>query len=156
MGFNKWKEEQIKLDNLYYSKARRNKGHLVGKWKDRFNRKKNHSKADKIEFHLTFNDYLYKCYKANLNNPNQINTKGNWQEVYNLARYKDLGGYTLDNCRFITHEENFQEKYEHFNSTGVKPWKSPCTNKNSLEIWSQADLVYKWWVDIKVGRKKSF
>jgi len=29
---------------------------------------------------------------------------------YNLARYGDKGGYTLDNCRFITKRENIQER----------------------------------------------
>ena len=180
-NFEEWKQEQLKLGNLYYSKAQRNKGSLVGKWKIKYSTKKNNSN---FEFTLSFEDYLYKAYETKLIDPSQI---GNKKDQYQLGRYKDKGGYTKNNCRFITKLENIKERNTHFNikvhSTkiakkriqngthnwmylakervkagthnflDVKPWENTAATDSSLEVWASADKVYKYWLESKVGSR---
>lgn len=168
--YEEWEEEQIELGNLRYSKSNNSRGRLVGKWKKKYIIKKSNAKIKDRVFTLTFKEYLYKAYEARLTDPDQISTIGDSNKTYNLARYKDLGGYTIDNCKFITHKENRRERDEHFNVNrhlkhinkervkngthhllNVPPWKSNKVTKGSLEVWSKADSIYNWWVNNKVG-----
>lgn len=55
---------------------------------------------------LSFAEYMQKIIDANIQ-PEQIGATNN---SYQLARYSDLGDYTLETCRFITKQENFLEQ----------------------------------------------
>lgn len=57
---------------------------------------------------LTYEEYKQLMVDAGIQ-PSQIGTGDN---DYCLARYKDLGHYTLGNCRFITNSENMLEQIE--------------------------------------------
>ena len=157
MTFEEWTQEQIELGFLKVSTINTRygrKGNLVGKWKDKYNWKKNNSIACNREFTLSFEEYLYKAYQANLNNPNQIGPKSN---SYHLGRCKDLGGYTKHNCRFITHKENTKErdKYKINNlynlNKEVNPWHNNMANEESKKVWAKADEYYTWWLETKGG-----
>lgn len=57
--------------------------------------------------HLDFQQYMLKVTEAGITNPDQI---GRYRGQYVMGRYGDMGEYTVDNCRFITNLENFQER----------------------------------------------
>ena len=59
----------------------------------------------KPESTLTFEQYLIKMQEAGIRPFDLGNKNGHYQ----LARHKDIGGYTQENCRFITQEENSKE-----------------------------------------------
>lgn len=58
------------------------------------------------ESNLTFEQYLHKLVEKNLT-PRDV---GNKTDQYNLSRFDDRGGYTKDNCRFITRKMNLLEQ----------------------------------------------
>lgn len=165
-SFTYWKEKQIELGNLIVSIHLNCRHNYIGKWKDKYSSTKGRAIYHNIEFTLTFDNYLYKCFEAGLNSPIQIGKK---PHNYQLARYKDLGGYNIDNCRFITVLENQNERNEHFdvskemkkrvengnhNFLEIKPWNHyNCTN-NSLEVWSKAKECYDWWIKTNKGCRK--
>lgn len=169
MNFETWKLEQLELGNLIISICKRYKGDLVGKWKRKYSSKLSNSKTLNREFTLTFEEYLYKCFEAGLICPTQIGQK---RLDYQLGRYKDQGGYTIDNCRFITQLENMKElsKYTNLseisikvnnkklengthNFLNIKPWNNHNATINSLEVWSKANECYNWWIENNNGYK---
>lgn len=74
-----------------------------GGWRASFNHHKTHAKARGIESFLSFEDYIVLASKASLVSPKQI---GSNNDKFQLGRYGDVGPYDIDNCRFITKEEN--------------------------------------------------
>ena len=77
-----------------------------GKLRRKYNNKKVNSKKENIEFNLTFDEFVSLVKAAHLKS-SQLGYTG---EKYVLARYGDKGGYTINNCRFITQKENAAEK----------------------------------------------
>lgn len=77
-----------------------------GKLYQRWVNKRVNAKKEKIYFNLTFEDFIFLVRDAGLKS-SQLGYKG---EKYVLARFGDKGGYTIDNCRFITQKENAAEK----------------------------------------------
>jgi hypothetical protein len=61
-----------------------------------------------LSVNITYDQYKDLMVDAGIQ-PNQI---GTGEHDYCLARYKDLGHYTLGNCRFITNHENMLEQIE--------------------------------------------
>lgn len=57
-----------------------------------------------IDCDLSLSDILDLMESANIKSSDWSRGK------YDLARYNDQGGYTINNCRFITHSENILEK----------------------------------------------
>ena len=108
-SFKRWKQQQFELGNLKISRTR---SVIVGNWKKKYNEKKGRSKRDNIPFELSFDEYLYKCFEVKMKDPTEINTKSNG---YNLSRLKDIGPYSINNCRFISHKQNMRERNIHFN-----------------------------------------
>ncbi|NNK83874.1 MAG: hypothetical protein HKO92_12180 [Flavobacteriaceae bacterium] len=98
---------------------------LINKYKT----KKHFSKYSNIKFLLTYEEYLEKAIEAGITSPNEIGIKG---YQFQLARYKDQGDYTVDNCRFITKTENIRERNEHYNHspTVSKANKTKVKNKS--------------------------
>lgn len=66
------------------------------------------SKLRGLTVAITYNQYKQLMVEARIQ-PNQIGTA---KYEYCLARYKDLGHYTLGNCRFITNNENMLEQID--------------------------------------------
>lgn len=127
MNFEDWKLEQLELGNLWFSTSSNQfskRQSLTGVWKLKHSNKMINANNNNIIFTLTFDEYLYKCFEAGLDCPNQISKKGDSTKIFQLGRYKDLGGYTIDNCRFITMQENLLEKLEHNNEANKKISKS--------------------------------
>ena len=56
---------------------------------------------------LSFYDYITLALQADVRDPKMI---GRDIDSYQLGRYGDAGGYTLDNCRFITKKQNLDER----------------------------------------------
>lgn len=77
-----------------------------GKLKKRYINKKYAAKYVNIEFDLTFNEYCELVSNAGLKSSN-LGYNG---DNYVLARYNDTGGYSKNNCRFITQKENMKER----------------------------------------------
>lgn len=77
-------------------------GKLYNKWK----LKCSNAKTMGNECYLSFDDYCKLVQDAGLMS-SQLGISG---ESYELARYGDKGPYSIDNCRFITHQENMQER----------------------------------------------
>jgi hypothetical protein len=67
--------------------------------------KKCHAKERCIPFLLTFSQYSDLCIKAGITSEDI----GRHTHQYQLARYGDVGSYSIDNCRFITKLENTRE-----------------------------------------------
>ena len=153
---DEWKEEQIAKGNLWLSKTK--PPELMGKWRDKYFKKKSHATEKGIEFTLTFEEYLELCYEAKLRSPAQIGTK---PRNYHLGRLGDIGAYSKDNCRFITHIRNRKERDQHFcqsthnkklvadgthNFLGQSPWNKPSSTDASLKVWHYSYLCYTLWV----------
>lgn len=75
---------------------------LRRKWtQHRYNAKKKG-----VQSHLTFAEFAAKVNEAGITE-NEI---GRGVHQYQLGRIGDVGDYTVDNCRFITHHQNRLEK----------------------------------------------
>ena len=85
-----------------YRKSIDDDGKLYRRWLN----KGINAKKENIEFDLTFDEFVSLVDDAHLKS-SQLGYKG---EKYVLARFGDKGGYTIDNCRFITQKENAAEK----------------------------------------------
>ena len=77
-----------------------------GKLYQKYLNKRVNAKKENIDFDLSFEEYKtlmvqggYKSSDLGFTGKNIV-----------LARYEDKGGYTIDNCRFITHLENMRER----------------------------------------------
>lgn len=80
--------------------------------KEKYENKRKFSKYSKVNFLLTYEEYLEKAKAAGITCASQIGIK---RDQYQLSRYKDRGHYTVENCRFITKLENMQERNTHYN-----------------------------------------
>jgi hypothetical protein len=69
-----------------------------------FTSKRSHAKMEGIEFHLTIDEYcsLMEC--------GGIISSDIRPWGYHLARYGDVGPYSLNNCRFVPYLVNLREK----------------------------------------------
>ena len=143
----------------------------MNEYKSKYTQKKANSKSQNIPFFLNFFEYIKLVKQAGIKSPNQIGLK---RDQFQLARYNDIGPYSLGNCRFITQLENQKERNEHFDVSShfktqsrvrinnkthhlleVKPWESSAKTNNSLEIWKRANECYNWWIkNKKPGYKK--
>ena len=65
-----------------------------------------HARIKGIEMALSHDDIQQLLDNAGIT----IEQVGKHRGMYQLGRYGDTGGYTIDNCRFITHAENQAEK----------------------------------------------
>jgi hypothetical protein len=79
-----------------------------GKLKQRWQNKRVNARAEGIECNLTYDEYCQLVDNAGLKS-SQLGYTG---EGYVLARYNDSGNYEIGNCRFITQQENSDEKNE--------------------------------------------
>lgn len=77
-----------------------------GKLYQRYLNKKTNAKAEGLDCELTFEEYCYLVESANLVS-SQLGFTG---EGYVLARYHDVGNYSINNCRFIKQLDNAREK----------------------------------------------
>ena len=77
-----------------------------GKLYQKYTNKRVNAKKENIEFNLSFEEYKFLMMKGGYKSSDLGFTGKNIV----LARYKDKGGYTIDNCRFITHLENMRER----------------------------------------------
>lgn len=85
-----------------------------GKLYQKFLNKRINAKKENIQFGLTFEEYCNLVFEARLLS-SQLGFTGN---NYVLARYKDRGGYIVGNCRFITQQENSDEKQSKLRGVG--------------------------------------
>lgn len=77
-------------------------------WFIRFKRQKSSAKQRGLTSPLTFEDYLIKIKEAGITEPNQL---GSFSGQYHLGRLGDVGDYEIDNCRFITSNQNHREAH---------------------------------------------
>ena len=87
-----------------------------GKLKQRYKNKCINAKKEGLICELAFEEYCMLVYEAGLKSSDLGFTGNN----YVLARYKDNGNYTFQNCRFITQKENCQEKLNHMDLKYIK------------------------------------
>lgn len=76
--------------------------------REKWRSKKDFSKERNRDFALTYEQYKSLLSDAGIT----ANDIGIGEDDYCLARHKDLGGYTIGNCRFITNKENRLEQIE--------------------------------------------
>ena len=79
-------------------------GKLLQRWRN----KCVNAKADGLKCNLTFDEYCKLVKDAGLKS-SQLGFSG---DGFVLARYNDIGNYEVGNCRFITQQENSDEKNE--------------------------------------------
>lgn len=77
-----------------------------GKLYQKYINKRVNAKKENIEFNLSFEEYKILMVQGGYKSSDLGFTGKNIV----LARYEDKGGYTIDNCRFITHLENIKER----------------------------------------------
>ena len=76
-------------------------------WVQKWHTLQYHCKKNGKPFELSFYEYIELALEASLTAPSQI---GRDLDSYQLARYGDQGGYSIGNCRFITKQENLEER----------------------------------------------
>lgn len=81
-----------------------NIGFMRNLLKIKYKNKQTNATKEGIGFCLTFAEYELLMNKAGIT-ISDIGIKG-----YHLARFRDQGDYTVDNCRFIPYLENYREK----------------------------------------------
>jgi hypothetical protein len=77
-----------------------------GKVYTKYSNKRVNAGHEDIEFDLSFEEFCKLIFQAGLVS-SQLGYTG---QKYVLARFNDEGSYTFDNCRFITQQENSDEK----------------------------------------------
>ena len=82
-------------------------GSDVKAWNKKYRSSKENALLKKREYTLSFEDYTTKVAEAGITSPSQI---GRTLNQYQLGRLGDDGGYTIDNCRFITMAQNKLEQ----------------------------------------------
>lgn len=75
-------------------------------WHKKYLNTKGRAKERGLEFTLSLGEYKQLAEAAEILDPYCI---GRANGKYQLARYGDVGGYKLGNCRFITKEQNDRE-----------------------------------------------
>lgn len=79
----------------------------------RYSNKRVNAKKDGLGFELSFEEYCLLVKEAGLKS-SQLGFTG---DNYVLARYNDSGPYKYGNCRFITQQENYNEKVRSYAET---------------------------------------
>lgn len=77
-----------------------------GKLRQKYRNKRANARKEGLECELTFDDYCTLVESAGLKS-SDLGFSG---KKYVLARYGDMGNYTMGNCRFILQSENAAEK----------------------------------------------
>lgn len=77
-----------------------------GKLKQKYRNKRANARKEGLECELSFDEYCTLVESAGLKS-SDLGFSG---KKYVLARYGDMGNYTLGNCRFILQSENAAEK----------------------------------------------
>ena len=84
-----------------------------GKIQQRYCNKRVNADKEGIGFELSFEEYCTLVKEAGLKS-SQLGFTG---DKYVLARYNDTGPYKYGNCRFITQQENYNEKVKSYAET---------------------------------------
>lgn len=79
----------------------------VQTWTNKWNNLRNNAQQEGHVCVLSFEEYVNKALEAGFDDPNMI---GNGRGFYQMGRFGDIGDYTIDNCRFITQEQNIYER----------------------------------------------
>lgn len=77
------------------------------KWVRKWRNLKARTNHTGTEMTLSLKCYVLKAKAAKIVSPDQIGRK---PHLYQLGRYGDSGGYTKNNCRFITMRQNLRER----------------------------------------------
>lgn len=75
-------------------------------WYGKYNSKVQNAKKIGLKVLLTFDDYLMKGYQASISSHELITQNG-----YHLSRINDTGDYTIESCRFLTCNDNWNERF---------------------------------------------
>ena len=78
----------------------------VNVWRKKWQRLIYHAGRRDLLCLLSFEQYVNLAAKAGLTSPMQIGTS---MHSYQLARYGDVGNYSVDNCRFVLRDQNILE-----------------------------------------------
>jgi hypothetical protein len=108
----------------------------------KYNKKKLNSP---IPFNLTFHELTNLLEAAGLKSSDWGFNKGNGNN-YVLARFNDIGDYSIGNCRFITQELNDKEKREHFSISAAQ---SGTRNSQYGTFWITNGITGKKWSNDK-------
>lgn len=100
-----WRSNKVKT-RILFMLSRKLPPEDVDIWSDKWHNKRKNAKKHDIPFDLTFEQYVNKAMEAGIKEPERI---GRNIGDFALGRIGDIGGYTSDNCRFITVEQNLQE-----------------------------------------------
>ena len=76
-------------------------------WREKWRDLKNSAASRDIECELSFSSYLDLAVIAGIDHPSQI---GRGRGQFQMARPTDAGPYAVGNCRFVTMEQNQQER----------------------------------------------
>lgn len=102
-GIKKMTRDRMKAIVMHAGLQGRHAPKWRKKYRDHFNGAWTRGKGSK----LSFTNYIQLVIASGLTLPSQIGThNGDWQ----LARWTDTGPYTLKSCRFVTAEENREDK----------------------------------------------
>lgn len=118
-----------------------------GKLYQKYLNKGINSRKENIKFDLTFEEFIFLVRDAKLKS-SQLGYTG---EKYVLARYGDKGGYTVDNCRFITQKENAAEKI-----VTEKSRRASRMNVRSAFQAAVQDPLYKQKVSAGIRKSESY
>lgn len=86
------------------------------------------------EVELTFAQYMQKVKDRKIGSPSEI---GRARDQYQMARYNDVGNYTVDNCRYVKQRVNGREQTEHglrAEQKGVKGRRFIVTNPRGTRL----------------------
>lgn len=102
------------------------------KLKQRWANKRVNANAEGIPFDLSYAEYVQLVADAGLKS-SQLGFTG---DGYVLARYNDSGGYSINNCRFITQKENISERKitDKMRASGRTAITNYNKNRSSLKI----------------------
>ncbi len=78
-------------------------------WSIKYNSHRKHAAARGLVSDLTFEQYLIKARESQLDSHNAVGLRAG---QFVLGRLGDAGPYTVENCRFITSEQNLTESQE--------------------------------------------
>lgn len=109
---------------------------------NKFSNKKFNAAKEGIPFELSFDDYVKLLNEAGITYLD-VGNKG-----YHLARYNDMGPYSIGNCRFIFYKENMKEKkYSE---------KAKLANIENARKMSEGNLKNKesWVEKVRAGVRK--
>lgn len=139
LDFHSWKSSQLPHIDI---------------WRTKYTTKVDNAKSVGLKVLITFDEYLYKAWEANLSHPNDV---GRRSDQYNLSRINDQGDYTTSSCRFITTYSNQKELQSHcdpfINHTGEDHRCAKYSNDLVIKIFTDPisdapDLSNKYSIPI--------